>query len=1148
MKQSSYRFLFDVQEANDNRVFYDPSRVRGKRVRRLFLTCGFIFFAWIGVFFGTTLSMSAIVDELSFWWNLDELKEVAQRQPGDLASQQQVLPEQLIRASFASTGDPEPCLSKPRSAFAAYANANTKAFVGHIPTKIEWAPLSLKKSCDTLSVLVPDWISIETSKGVDANALNVALVDDSVREPVDTYREASQTPPILMPTVTIEFEEQFDENLPHLAKTGVAKRIADDLVASATKIDAKGLCLDFKQLNAEQLASISPFFTQFSSTLKDANLMSCIVLSERQDVWKNSALMKQFDRVILKAFQEPWLGSPPGPVAAEEWFRELANQAVNTIGQDRLTIAIGNFAAAWTTRQPLPETLPVVEAWKRIDDAKATLRFSSVAGNGFSSYRDAKRRSHKLWLLDAVSAHNQIKTLESLGIYNIAIWSLGNEDPGLWQVLAQQTSAGGGLPQGLENLHFDNYVSYQGEGSFLRVVGQPRDGRRELEIDPTSGRISNVKYVQFPRPYELERYGRPAANKLVLTFDDGPDPVYTSAILDTLKDTNTPGSFFVVGTRVMEEPDLLNRMVSEGHEIGAHTFSHPRMDLISQARSELEHGMSERVIAGYSGRETLLYREPFQRAGGPIEASRVLSLEKVQREGRIISGMEIVPKDWLGLSSTEIADYVISEVNKGAGNVILLHDGGEDRTPSVEALPRIIKELRAQGYEFTTLAELLETDRATLMPAATGRWLLFDRLSFQLLSVTWFSLEAIFWLVLAIGLIRMAFVAVLAILRQRARPISTEYNPTVTVVIPAYNEEKGIVRCIESVLASDYSNFKVVVIDDGSKDETFNEVLRYQRDPRVQIYAQLNQGKWAALNAAIANTDSEVVVCIDADTVIDPQAIGYLARHFCNPRVGAVAGKITVANRGNLLTKLQALEYVTAQNFDRRAYDLVNGIFVVPGAIGAWRTRAIKDAGRYRNDTLTEDADLTIAVNRAGYRVTYEEKAIAFTRAPETVRQLLGQRLRWSLGMFQCTWKHKRAISENRSIGILSIPDMLIFGYLFPLLAPIADAFVLILIYKLFSGTWSGETGVGVSDAPTHLIFAYMILPLLDFMVSAFALKTDQRESMKLLWLFPFQRFFYRQLLYFSVYRSIIRAITGSLAGWGRVSNKKRFQLRSHKA
>ena len=1140
-----YKFLFDVETIEAERVFHDPSRMRRRRVHRAFFFTVCLLLAWAFLFFG---GMGVLFERFEQTGRGPAL-EAARREASAFGHTHHTHGQKapLIHVVDARVSGADTCTDRSPKPFSAYAGPTQSTYFGHLPVGLEWAPLSLPQSCGALSVLIPDWVTITTPETGSSDVIGVVAADLNTREDVESYLAKTETPPRLMPTVRLGTRIDTATLLTRLTNPAEGATVARALAATATRLESVGLCLDFNQLDKDALLELEPFFARFTSTLRESGLQSCLVLSETQKVWENERLVAPFDKLILKVFRAPWVGSPPGPLADDAWFEDVATRALATIGPKRLVLAIGNFAVEWTTRKPLPEMLPYAEALSRIGDAEANLTFSSENGNSFSSYRDRNRSSHKLWLLDAVSAHNQILTLKRLGIRDIAIWSLGREDPAIWKVLNADNRDANSLADELSTLELDNYVAYRGKGAFLRVAEKRRTGLRTLDVDPITGRFDAVRYWQLPHPYELERYGQPRANKLVLTFDDGPDPVYTTAMLDILKETGTPGAFFVVGRRVMDEPDLLNRIISDGHEIGAHTFTHPRMDLVSEGRNTLEHAMLARLIAGYTGHKTLLYREPFMRAGGPIEASRVRSLERVQNAGGIISGMDIVPEDWEGWSSQAIVDYVVSEVNKGAGNVILLHDGGENRTPSVEALPKIINTLRAQGYEFTTLADLLGTTRAELMPEVSGRWLMFDRLSFEFMSLTWLSLETIFWAVLVIGVVRMLFILILARIRQRARPIDTDDTPSVCVVIPAYDEDKAIVNCIESVLASDYPNFEVVVIDDGSQDDTFNEILRFRNNPRVQIYAQLNQGKAAALNAAVANTDAEIMVCIDADTVIDPQAIGHLARQFANPRVGAVAGKITVGNRRNLLTRLQALEYVTAQNFDRRAYDLLNGILVVPGAIGAWRTAAVREAGRYRKDTLTEDADLTIAVNRAGYRVTYEDKAIAYTNAPETVRQLLGQRLRWTLGMFQCAWKHKHAFVERRAVGLISIPDMLIFGYLFPLLAPIADAFILLLLYNVLSGSWSGEVGTAVSDTPGYLILAYMILPLFDLLVAAYALKTDGRESMKLLWLFPFQRFFYRQLLYYSVYRSVLRALTGSLADWGRV-RRRRWGLRLRRA
>lgn len=1122
---AGYTFLFHDDEPAARRVFDDPQQTRKRRVRLASIAVILLSLIWAILFVFFNVPQSRIAEEIQLWWQLRQLQSF---DPADYSDTEKADPSfTALMAAHASSRQDDKCddpLVMPAR------GASTRVF-GHIPGQLEWAHLSLERGCNTLDVIVPDWLTI---KSTSVGAV-VEVAPSDVREPVERFLSDTSKDIEVMPTVLLDTGKNADQALKALSIPEQAKTIAAELSNAAEKLSSNGICLDFRQLSGPQLQRLVPFFRSLSSTLEAGGLTSCMVIAVEQDVLEDARITDTFDHIILKAFRQPWKGSPPGPLAEKEWFLDVVERAIAAIGQERLTIALGNFAVDWTSRQPLPQILPFAEAMTRLDGENGKLTFSPESGNTFASYLDSDKNRHKLWMLDGASFINQLEMVKELGLKNIAVWSLGQEDPGIWAALQQSAGDRKTLAKRMSELKLHDYVSYLGKGPFLRVLSPPVIGSRQLTFDPASGLVTSVGYERLPRPYVLERYGAARFNQVVLTFDDGPHPEYTTDILDILKETGTPGSFFVVGSRLLEEPELARRIIAGGHEIGSHTFSHPRMDLVSPMRAELEHGMSNNLISSYTGRKAVLYREPFMRAGGPIEADRVRALQTVQAKGGIIAGMEIVPKDWKGWTADEITQFVIDEVEKGSGNVILLHDAGEDRRATVEALPMIIRELNSRGYEFTSLANLLGKNKAELMPVVDDPLLLFHTISFQAIAATWGGVGTVFWVVLCIGLFRVLFIFVLAIGRKQAPVLGTGHTPRVSVLIPAHNEQAVIERCVKRVLASDYKNLDVIIVDDGSLDGTLNAALRFQHDPRVSIFSQFNRGKWGALNSALSYSDADIVVCVDADTEIRPDAIRYLVRRFKDPEVGAVAGKVSVGNRNNLLTRLQALEYITAQNFDRLAYDRIKGIFVVPGAIGAWRVEAICEADLFCNDTLTEDADMTVAVTRAGYRVTYEENAVGFTEAPENLRQLMAQRLRWSLGMFQCAWKHKGAIWKGKTIGLVTIPDMLIFGYIFPLLAPIADLFVMILIYRLLSGTWEGEVGESVGRVQIHMILAYFALPLLELLVAAFAVKRDRHEKLGLLWLFPIQRFFYRQLLYFSVFRSLLRALTGALANWGRM-------------
>ena len=237
--------------------------------------------------------------------------------------------------------------------------------------------------------------------------------------------------------------------------------------------------------------------------------------------------------------------------------------------------------------------------------------------------------------------------------------------------------------------------------------------------------------------------------------------------------------------------------------------------------------------------------------------------------------------------------------------------------------------------------------------------------------------------------------------------------PAVTVLIPAFNEEKVIVATVERILASDYPNLEVLVIDDGSKDHTAYIVRsHFSARPRVGVISIPNGGKANALNVGLANAPGDVVVALDADTQFERDTISRLVRWFADPAIGAVAGNAKVGNRINMITRWQALEYIVAQNLERRALSALDTLTVVPGAVGAWRRDALRELGGFPADTLAEDQDLTIAIQTAGYRVQFDPSAIAWTEAPATVQGLAKQRFRWAYGTLQCLWKY-RGITFN---------------------------------------------------------------------------------------------------------------------------------------
>src|ERR1700692_3025081 len=329
-----------------------------------------------------------------------------------------------------------------------------------------------------------------------------------------------------------------------------------------------------------------------------------------------------------------------------------------------------------------------------------------------------------------------------------------------------------------------------------------------------------------------------------------------------------------------------------------------------------------------------------------------------------------------------------------------------------------------------TKAEVMPPLRTNDYWAARLNWI-----GFWLASALMTTITVVFFLgdILMTG--RLISVGVLAIYdRIRSHVHGTPeqikaYRPRVAVLIPAYNEEKVIERTIQGALESDYPNLRVIVIDDGSKDRTL-EIARCafaaeEAAGRVIILTKPNGGKAEALNFGLQHIgDAELFVGIDADTIIAPHA---------------VAGNAKVGTRVNLWTRWQALEYITSQNFERRALNTMGAVSVVPGAIGAWRVSAVREAGGFHTDTVAEDADLTMALLQLGYRVEYQDLALAYTEAPVNARGLMRQRFRWSFGILQAVWKHRGAFAREGVLGWIALPNIVIFQIMLPLVSPLID-------------------------------------------------------------------------------------------------------------
>jgi cellulose synthase/poly-beta-1,6-N-acetylglucosamine synthase-like glycosyltransferase len=355
------------------------------------------------------------------------------------------------------------------------------------------------------------------------------------------------------------------------------------------------------------------------------------------------------------------------------------------------------------------------------------------------------------------------------------------------------------------------------------------------------------------------------------------------------------------------------------------------------------------------------------------------------------------------------------------------------------------------------------------------------------------------------------------------------------------------------VLNSDYRNLHVIVIDDGSSDSTA-EVARQAYGAeiaagRVQVLSKPNGGKAAALNYALDRLTEDIYVGIDADTVIATDAISKLIPHFEDARIGAMAGNAKVGNRMNLWTRWQALEYITSQNFERRALDVFHVVTVVPGAIGAWRTAPVKAAGGYPINTVAEDADLTMNLLEQGFRVDYEDRSLAFTEAPIDMKGLMRQRFRWSFGTLQAVWKHRAAFIRNKAMGLFALPNILIFQMFLPLVSPFIDVMFLYGVANYFADRHYHPESVSSASLDKLLVFFVGFL-LIDFVTSSVAFSLERRHPANkgdgwLLFHIWLQRFAYRQVFSIVLFKTVMRAIDGKPFNWDKIKRTAKMSKRT---
>lgn len=1013
-------------------------------------------------------------------------------------------------------------------------NRNWAQFPGGIRSAfyVAWDPqslMSLKRNIRHVNLVFPEWFFLDPKTG-----------DLKTNVDPEGYKVIKRTGVAAMPMLSNNSNQEFHSEGLVKVLNDPQKRthLIQKITQQCKKYNFKGINIDFEDMNLNSDENLIAFMKELSETFKKNQLLVTMDIMTDNDDYNIPRLDPYVDYFVLMAYDEYSAGSDAGPVSSQKWIEEQTGKIVKQTSPQKIILGLGAYGYDWSSNKDDNTSVTYMQAITKASASKAVIDFNDNTFNLNYSYTDSKNLTHTVFFNDAASIFNTMRFSSEYPLAGTALWRLGSEDSRVWNFYDKDLTFAGLSKlnlKTLENVKGQTMVDYIGDGEVLDVLNTPHDGKIALEIDPKEKIITDENYITYPSSYEVKKYGSAPQKELVLTFDDGPDETYTPQILDVLSKYHVPAAFFLVGLNAEKNLPLVKRIYREGHEIGNHTFTHENVAKVSPERALLELKLTRLLIECVTGHSTILFRAPYNADSEPTTSEEIIPVALARQQNYLDIGENIDPEDWQpGIKADEIVKRVMAGVKHERGNIILLHDaGGDTRAETVKALKILIPTLQKQGYHFTNLTNILHKSRSELMPAVpkTKSYYIMQ-LNLVLATVIYgisHFLVALFTIFIVLGLIRLLLMAYWAFKERRKEkklggfPVLESY-PKVSIIVPAYNEEVNIVSSLQNLLKQTYPNFNIIMVDDGSKDSTYEKAVEaFPNHPDLKIFTKSNGGKATALNFGISETDAEYVVCIDADTKLQQDAVKYMIARFLNSnpeeKIAAVAGNVKVGNRVNWLTKWQAIEYTTSQNFDRLAYAHINAITVIPGAIGAFKRSVIIEAGGYSSDTLAEDCDITVKILKAGYTVANENRAIAVTEAPETVKQFLKQRFRWTYGIMQMFWKQRQTFlnPKYKGLGLWAMPNILLFQYIIPFFSPMADV---IMFFGMLSG--NGD----------KIFTYYLIFLLVDASLALVAFIMQREKLINLLYIIP-QRFWYRWLMYIVLFKSLRKALKGEMQSWG---------------
>jgi peptidoglycan-N-acetylglucosamine deacetylase len=1111
-------------------VFSDPLGKRWPRLRTFLLITGVLFFFGAVLFVQTLFIAPRMTAPFSLRQLKGQLKSLQKQNPAVQSSTPNSLLWQKFEATKQATkklakqtiaGSPSSTPARPRRKapdnevrLAFYTNGDPYSYS------------SLEQHASQITHVCPEWMSM-------VNGVGDLQIDADARVSKLAQSKGIALMPLLTNLVGDTWQPEAVENVAHGPPERQEKFIANVLVV-LRDAKAAGVVVDWEQLDPTYKKDFTELLEKFASALHRDGRQLWLSVSPGQEIdyIDFEELSAHVDRFVALLFDETSDIDSPGPLASRMWFEGWLHVLLEDSDPKQWIIALGSYGYDWVIGGKKAELISFPEAMSRASNAEIDSAEVSAPGYNAYFYYEDNDKEHAVWFLDVVTFLNELREVRKQNTGGFALYRLGTEDTAIWDALAVTPDFKLDLSTRslLEVLRGTDTITDVGDGEIVTVDESRADGMRTLSVDKDNYLTAN--YTKFPEFPTLYHQGAGDAHEVALTFDDGPDPEWTPKILDVLKAAKIKAAFFLVGVNAERYPNLVRRIVAEGHEIGNHTYYHPNLALCWPEHVRLELNATQLLIQTLTGRATTLFRPPYAADTQPARLAELTPLKIAQDQNYLVVLENIDPQDW----ARPGADVILQRVKQQRhdGNIILLHDAGGDRSQTLEALPRIIAYLQARNDTIVPLSKLLNTTRDALMPPLPGGQTMSHYISSTGFRVV-HAVQEFLWafMVVATVLVVIRTLIVIYLAYRFRRSSAVDFAEPASVVIAAYNEGKVIAATLHSLLKTDYQGeLDVIVVDDGSRDDTAAEVEKIAAtDERVRLIRQENHGKARALQRGIGAARHGLIVFIDADTHCQRQTLPQLLAPFSNPDIGGVSGHAKVGNLRSFIGRCQSLEYTVGFNLDRRAYNRWNCITVLPGAISAIRRTAIDRAGGLSLDTLAEDTDLTLSLHKQRLRIVYVPAAVAWTEAPETVRALSRQRFRWAYGTLQCLWKHRDMVFnwKYRALGLFSLPSIWFFQIILVAITPAVDLF---LILSLPFGAWRDLLPFVVVFLATDVILATLACIL-------------EHENLLQAWRIIPMRLIYRPMLSYCIWKAILRGVKGAWVSWGKLERTASVPVRA---